>query len=140
VQFAVAATRRGIPLRDAPNLACSIDFELAKGDKASVLETIAGMSDSVAVLRIVDSIPTSDTRLRLITTMPPWPGEEEAVPTDGHWEKAHHRTCRCRARRAPRVYVGRSSILPTLFAGLEGRRPPKIFCSFANMPYYRNER
>jgi hypothetical protein len=64
VQFAAAAGLRGVPLGNTPNLVCSIDFELAESDKKSLEATIAGLNDSAAVLRSIDSTPTSGTRLR----------------------------------------------------------------------------
>lgn len=65
VQFAAAASRRGVPLGDTPVLACSVDFELAEGAEASVLAAVAGLNDSAAVLTSTDSHSVGERRVRL---------------------------------------------------------------------------
>jgi hypothetical protein len=65
VQFAAAVGHRGIPSTGTPNQACSVEFELAKGDELSVLKAVTELDDSPALIRSADSFPTSDTHLRL---------------------------------------------------------------------------
>ena len=64
VTFEAVQHRRSVPVRDATNLDCKIDFELAEGDQASLQATISGLVDSGAVMQSFDLTPTSNNHLR----------------------------------------------------------------------------
>lgn len=57
-----------------------------QGDREEVVDVVPGTCLSIPVGASFQFRATGEGPLRFVlATLPPWPGDDEAVPTEGHW-------------------------------------------------------